>query len=87
MIETKPREMPRELRKRQVGGEEARFRWAFDECLRLRPNKAPSPTDINRLLEKPPPLNILSGRLSKLRRELLVVTGFRQDGKWGRWVR
>lgn len=79
--------IPRELWRRQPGGEEARFRWAFAECLRLRPNKAPSPTDLNILLEKPPPLNILSGRLSRLRRELLVSSGFIQDAKFGRWRR
>lgn len=80
-------EMPEHLRKRQVGGEAARFTWAFNECLRLRPNKAPSPTDINILLEKPPPLNILPGRQSVLRRKLLVKAGFRQNDKFGRWTR
>lgn len=80
-------EMPRELRKRQPGGEAARFTWAFNECLRLRPDRAPTPTDINILLEKPPPLNVLPGRQSVLRRELLVKAGFRQDGKFGRWTR
>lgn len=79
------RSIPAELRKRQVGGEEARFRWAFQECLRMRPDKAPSPTDLNILLEKPPPLNILAGRLSKLRRQLLVEHGFTQSEKWKRW--
>lgn len=79
--------MPEELRKRRVGGEEARFTWAFNECLRLNPNKAPSPTAINRLLEKPPPLNMLRGRQSVLRRRLLEEAGFVQDEKWKRWHR
>lgn len=79
--------IPADLRKRQVGGEEARFRWAFQECLRVRPDKAPSPTDLNILLEKPPPLNILAGRLSKLRRQLLVENGFTQAETGGRWTR
>ena len=79
--------MPERLRKRQVGGEEARFTWAFDECLRREPNKAPSPTAINLLLEKPPPLNVLTGRKSVLRTRLLREAGFVQDGKWSRWHR
>ena len=79
--------MPEHLRKRQLGGEEARFTWAFQESLRMRPGKAPSPTDINILLEKPPPLNILAGRLSKLRRQLLVEHGFTQSVKLGRWTK
>lgn len=85
MTELIPRSMPESLRVRQVGGEEARFKWAFYECLRLRPDKAPTPTDINRLRERPPPLNQLAGRESTLRRKLLVANGFRQDDKWGRW--
>lgn len=80
-------EMPKHLRKRQSGGEEARFTWAFEECLRRNPNKAPSPTDINILLEKPPPLNMLTGRKSVLRRKLLIEAGFVQNGKWSRWYR
>ena len=80
-------EMPKHLRKRQAGGEEARFTWAFEECLRRNPNKAPSPTDINILLEKPPPLNMLTGRKSVLRRKLLIEAGFVQNGKWSRWYR
>ncbi len=79
--------MPEHLRKRQLGGEEARFTWAFQESLRMRPDKAPSPTDINILLEKPPPLNILASRLSKLRRQLLVEHGFTQSAKRGRWTK
>jgi hypothetical protein len=77
--------MPEELRGRQTGGEEARFTWAFNECLRLYPDEAPTPTRINILLEKPPPLNILTGRKSVLRRRLLVEAGFVQENKWGRW--
>lgn len=80
-------EMPENLRKRQPGGEEARFRWAFEECLRLYPNEAPTPSRINVLLEKPPPLNVLTGRKSVLRRQLLEEAGFVQDGKWSRWHR
>jgi len=79
--------MPEHLRKRQTGGEEARFTWAFNECLREKPNLAPSPTRINILLEKPPPLNILTGRKSVLRRKLLEEAGFVQEVKWGRWHR
>jgi hypothetical protein len=79
--------MPEHLRKRQTGGEEARFTWAFNECLRRNPNKAPSPTDLNLLLGKPPPLNMLTGRKSVLRRRLLMEAGFVQEAKWGRWHR
>lgn len=79
--------MPEHLQKRQTGGEEARFIWAFNECLRLNPRKAPGPTAINLLLGKPPPLNILPGRQSVLRRRLLEEAGFVQSGKWGRWRR
>lgn len=87
MTEKTPRSMPEELRRRHKGGEEARFRWAFYECLRLRPDKAPTPTDINRLRDRPPPLNQLAGRESVLRRELLEANGFTQSGKWGRWTK
>lgn len=79
--------MPEHLRKRQYGGEEARFRWAFEECLRRNPDKAPGPTAINLLLDKPPPLNVLTGRKSVLRRRLLEEAGFAQDRKWSRWRR
>jgi len=81
------RTMPENLRRRQTGGEEARFRWAFEECLRREPNKAPSPTAINLLLDKPPPLNVLTGRKSVLRRRLLEEAGFVQDAKFSRWYR
>jgi hypothetical protein len=79
--------MPEALRKRQEGGEEKRFTWAFNECLRQRPDEAPTPTRINILLEKPPPLNVLTGRKSVLRRRLLEEAGFVQEKKWGRWHR
>lgn len=79
--------MPKHLQPRQHGGEEARFRWAFNECLRVNPNKAPGPTAINILLGKPPPLNVLTGRKSVLRRQLLQDAGFVQNAKWGRWYR
>ncbi len=79
--------MPEHLRSRQVGGEQARFVWAFEECLRREPNKAPGPTAINLLLGKRPPLNVMPGRQSVLRRRLLVEAGFVQDHKWGRWAR
>lgn len=79
--------MPEHLRKRQKGGEEARFTWAFNECLRQNPDKAPTPTAINILLEKPPPLNMLTGRKSVIRTRLLQEAGFVQDGKWGKWYR
>lgn len=78
--------MPKHLRKRQPGGERARFVWAFEECLRRDPDRAPSPTQINMLLEHPPPLNILAGRLSVIRRELLREHGFVKD-ETERWVR
>lgn len=77
--------MPESLRKRQVGGERMRFEWAFYECLRRRPHRAPTPTDINIVLENPPPHNILAGRLSKVRRELLEDAGFTKDHT-ERWV-
>lgn len=80
-------EMPTHLRKRQVGGEAKRFTWAFNECLHRNPSKAPTPTAINLLLETPPPLNILRGRQSVLRRRLLIEAGFTQEAKWGRWHR
>lgn len=79
--------MPEHLRKRQTGGEEARFTWAFEECLRRNPDRAPTPTDLNLLLDNPPPLNMLRGRQSVLRRKLLVEAGFVQEAKWGRWHR
>lgn len=79
--------MPEPLRKRHIGGEEARFAWAFHECLRRNPDKAPTPTAINILLEKPPPLNVLRGRQSTVRRRLLVESGFVQDAKFSRWYR
>lgn len=79
--------MPEHLRRRQVGGEEARFTWAFNEVLRREPNKAPGPTAINILLDKPPPWNVMRGRQSVLRRRLLEEAGFVQDAKWGRWHR
>lgn len=79
--------MPEKLRKRQTGGEEARFTWAFEECLRRNPDRAPTPTDLNLLLDNSPPLNILRGRQSVLRRKLLVDAGFVQEAKWGRWHR
>lgn len=83
----KTRNMPKEIRKRQSGGEQARFVWAFEECLRQDPNKAPSPTDLNTVLENRPPLNILAGRLSKLRRTLLIKHGFTQTAKFNPWYK
>lgn len=77
--------MPEHLRKRQHGGEEARFIWAFNECLRRDPSRAPSHTAINTLLEKRPPLNQMPGRMSKLRRSLLINAGFVKDSWSGRW--
>lgn len=77
--------MPEHLRKRQRGGEEARFKWAFDESLRRDPGRAPTPTAINILLEKRPPYNLLPSRLSELRRTLLLSAGFIQDHRGGRW--
>lgn len=80
-------EMPEHLRGRQVGGEEARFTWAFYECLRRDPDKAPGPTALNLLLNNRPPFNVLRGRQSVLRRRLLEEAGFVQEEKWGRWHR
>lgn len=84
-----PRAMPEALRKRQPGGEELRFRWAFAECLRLRPDRAPTPNDLNALLDSRPPHNILAGRLSTLRKELLLENGFvkTNDSFHGHWVK
>lgn len=82
-----PLSMPEHLRKRQQGGEEARFTWVFYECLRLSPDKAPSPTAINRLRKRPPPLNQLAGRDSTLRRKLLLKNGFKQHDKGTRWFK
>lgn len=79
--------MPEHLRKKQPGGEEARFTWAFNECLRQDPDKAPTPTAINILLGKPPPLNMLTGRKSVIRRRLLIEAGFVQDGKGSPWYK
>lgn len=76
---------------REKGGEERRFREAFAAVLERDPNTAPSPTAINKELRKHErdtnhtPLNVLNGRLSALRKELLVEAGFVQAEKWARW--
>jgi len=80
-----------------VDTEEGRFTAAFYAVLERDPDKPPSPTQINRELgkhENPDyhsPMNILNGRMSALRRRLLVENGFVQDDNvqgetnFGRW--
>lgn len=69
--------------------EASRFTEAFYAVLERNPNKAPGPTAINRELGKEhssrTPLNTLNGRMSKVRKELLIKNGFTQENKWGRW--
>lgn len=72
--------------------EETRFTQAFYEILEQDPSRPPGPTAINRLLNerysrnrKRTPDNTLNGRMSVLRRRLLLENGFVQDEKWGRW--
>lgn len=69
--------------------EASRFTEAFYAVLERNPNKAPGPTAINRELGKEhssrTPLNTLNGRMSKVRKELLIKNGFTQEAKWGRW--
>lgn len=73
--------------------EASRFTEAFYAVLERNPNKAPGPTAINRELGKEhtsrTPLNTLNGRMSKIRRRLLLENGFVQEGpaptKFGRW--
>ena len=68
--------------------EESRFTEAFYRVLKRNPNAAPGPTAINKELMKPPPLNIMNGRMNKVRRRLLIENGFVQkEGKWGRWTK
>ena len=67
--------------------EETRFTEAFNRVLERDPDTPPGPTAINVELGKPPPLNILNGRMSVLRRRLLTEAGFVQDAKGGRWYR
>lgn len=67
--------------------EETRFIEAFNRVLARDPDTPPGPTAINVELGKPPPLNILNGRMNTLRRKLLEEAGFTQDAKWGRWYR
>lgn len=71
--------------------EEGRFTEAFYAVLKENPNKPPSPTQINRWLGKDTnpnyrsPMNVLNGRMSGLRRRLLLENGFKKDEKFGRW--
>lgn len=67
--------------------EASRFEEAFKKVLERDPSTPPGPTAINKELMKPPPLNILNGRMNTLRRRLLEEHGFVQDEKWGRWYR
>lgn len=71
--------------------EAERFTAAFYAVLNRDPDRAPSPTQINRELGKDTnpryrsPMNVLNGRMSTLRRRLLVENGFVQDEKFRRW--
>lgn len=71
--------------------EESRFTEAFYAVLKRNPDKAPGPTAINRELGKEhnsrTPLNTLNGRMSVLRRKLLLENGFTQEKKWARWTK
>lgn len=71
--------------------EASRFTEAFYAVLKRNPDKAPGPTAINRELGKEhtarTPLNTLNGRMSKVRKELLLENGFTQEEKWGRWTK
>lgn len=76
---------------RDMRTEESRFTDAFYRVLQREPSKPPGPTQINRELGKDTnpryrsPMNVLNGRMSVLRRRLLVENGFVQDEKFGRW--
>lgn len=74
-----------------MSNEESRFTDAFYAVLVKNPNKAPGPTAINLELGRKrsdrTPLNTLNGRMSKVRRQLLLDSGFVQKAKWGRWER
>ncbi len=70
--------------------EETRFTEAFYAVLRGDPDKAPSPTAINRQMGRKwerTKMNALNGRSSVLRRTLLEKEGFVQDHRGGRWYR
>lgn len=71
--------------------EKSRFTDAFYAVLKRNPDKAPGPTAINRELGKEhnsrTPLNTLNGRMSALRKELLIENGFTQEKKWARWTK
>lgn len=79
------------IRDREKGGEERRFREAFEACLKRDPDTAPGPTAINKELRRHEsdtyhtPLNVLNGRMSALRKQLLEEAGFVQSEKWARW--
>jgi hypothetical protein len=76
---------------REKGGEERRFREAFAAVLARDPDTPPGPTAINMELRKHEsdtyhtPLNVLNGRMSALRTQLLKEAGFVQTEKWARW--
>lgn len=71
--------------------EEGQFTRAFHAVLNRNPDKPPSPTQLNRELGRDTnpnyhaPMNVLNGRMSVLRRRLLLENGFIQDEKWARW--
>lgn len=81
-----------------MSSEASRFTDAFYAVLERDPDKPPGPTAINRELGKEhtsrTPLNVLNGRMSTLRRQLLLDNGFVQDepsspfegqANFGRW--
>lgn len=73
--------------------EEDRFTAAFYAVLNRDPDTPPGPTKINRELgrENNPryhsPLNVLNGRMSALRRRLLLENGFVKDEQGWKWVK
>ena len=75
----------------KIGTEESRFTEAFYTVLRDDPGKAPGPTAINRELGRDEnhhyhsPMNVLNGRMAKLRADLLRENGFVKESKLGRW--
>lgn len=71
--------------------ERERFEAAFYAVLSKSPDRPPGPTSINRELGKADnpryrsPMNVLNGRMSVLRRQLLKDNGFVQDHSGARW--
>ena len=77
----------------EVSNEETRFTEAFYAVLNRDVNRAPSPTRINCELGKDTnplnktPLKVLNGRMSALRRHLLIKNGFVKNYDTGRWMK